>query len=200
MVIPGVIPAVIEGASLLYHTLGGTSSPAGCCRTATIDIHNRNKHLEFLQPEYHLYSGVNYTPPAPLIRPDDKVSCTFRKVYNSSYGTAGVVTYGIQRVKVGEVGEVTVVPEDDVSRLVLMWSVPLFGATQHAIGIERAAAPMPPVGWDLYQKLYYGEDKWFQRQVAGEGVKYDDTVFGLPISILGSISNDGHATWTIEIE
>lgn len=216
MVIPGLIPAVVEGCSLLYRSVAGHSSSDGisdCCRSCVIEIRNQNKALEFRRPEYHLYSGVCQIPPEPVIAPGDKANCVFRKVYNSTFGTAGVITYNIHKIRAEpcketttEAAEATVeepqrgessdATPDETSKLVLMWSVPFFGTTYHAVGIEQN----PMADEDLYQKLYYGDEKWFRREVSGIGVKYEGTAHGCPVSVFGSISNAGQATWTIDIE
>lgn len=219
MVVPGVIPAIVEGCTLFYRAVIGSERAEDCCRSCTIEIRNHNKRLEFRQPEYYLHSGVSRVPPEPVISPSSVACCSFRKTYNSPYGTSGVITYDIvylsepedvpchsQDVHQHDHHQMTVEKDteskseehaEDHASLVLMWSVPMIGTTYHALGVERAPFASKDA---VFQKLYYGEDKWFNRDVSGMCVKYEDVVHGVPVAVFGSISDAGHATWTIDIE
>lgn len=231
--IPTFLPVIIEGGALLFRALNNLGSEDSA-RSCTIEIRNQNQRLEFRYPQYYLYSGVSNLAPVPVISPNNKATCSFRKSNTSTFGTSGVVAYDIELISeklnaptstyaitdivtssstanvdptfahnLQKTDRSTQLPSKSENRLkeeaslVLMWSVPIMGVTSHALGIERPPFYTKDV---LFQKLYYGGEKWYNREIAGVCVKYEDVVFGVPIKLYGSISNAGQATWIIDIQ
>lgn len=224
-----ILPAIIGGCTVLYRAFTGGAGVADSYRSCAIEIRNHTQHLELREPEYYLYSGVSTISPSPVISPNSSAFCEFRKTYNSFFGTSGLITYDIELLpdrltstvplfkpnissisndsqirghQVITLEKYTQYPSrsahlwKEEACLALMWSVPIIGVTSHALGIERA--PFFTKSY-LFQKLYYGREKWYNREAAGTCVKYEDVVHGVPISLFGSISNAGHASLRVDI-
>lgn len=188
-----LVPEVQDGISLRLYDLNTLGKEAGVNRTCVIIIRNHFRNLTLTAPDRYSFSGVNEVAPAPVIQPGYAEVCMFRKKFLSPNGTSGLLVYNINRVT-GTIGA-KVQSEHDGSKLCLMWAVPMFGPTVHAVGIAEGVT----AGSEVFNSMHDSFESWFVRCRAANALDLQSHVYGMPISITASIGSTNFATWCIEI-
>lgn len=184
------------GNSLQAISIGQMAETGGGYRACAIEIRNYHRDLELTEPSQYLATGVCAIPPAPVIKPGHSEACLYHSTPIALSGSFGVLTYGIDYVTVDYQKSEILNRRNEGIRLALMWSVPMSGKTQHAVGVANGANACK----DLYLKMQEGTGPWFSREEADVCVKYQTRAYNIPINVEATISNVNRAVWIINIQ
>ncbi|XP_065133508.1 tereporin-Ca1-like [Paramisgurnus dabryanus] len=168
-------------------TAESVSATLTTSRSCTIQITNKTKEYNLINPQVYTVSGYCCHPPQPTISSTNTEVCSFTKIQNTACGAVGVLTYDLYHAE-------TRVCSD---RMAILFSVPydyILYSNILGVGVFEITRACDKA---LYSYMYEGKDL---RRFARAKAKASGVTYKAPrVELRATMSNVCKAIMKVEI-